>query len=96
MTNPSLPPVVYLPTGAHSGTDTEETTVELRRTGDGRVALVAFSAVDRLVAGCGEHQPWMMVRTEHLPTLYDAQPYDVIMLDGVIPEELRHPGAAGA
>ncbi|PRX44336.1 hypothetical protein B0I33_112214 [Prauserella shujinwangii] len=90
MTNPSLPPVLYLPTSDASG---EQTNVELRRTEDGRVALIAFSAVDRLVYGCGEHQPWVMVRTEHLDKIYEAQPYDVIMLDGFIPDELRHTGS---
>ncbi|WP_199434006.1 SAV_915 family protein [Qaidamihabitans albus] len=88
MTNPALPPVVYLPTGDRSG---DETSVELRRTEDGRTALLAYSALDRLVDGCGQHQPWAMVRTEHLDKLYEAHPYDVIMLDGAIPEELRHP-----
>ncbi|MEU6643791.1 SAV_915 family protein [Saccharomonospora sp. NPDC046836] len=96
MTNPHLPPVVYLPTGRHAGTDTTDATVELRRTEDGRLALLAFSAIDRLVEGCGEHQPWMMVRTEHLQELHQARPYDVILLDGVIPGELRHTSAQWA
>ncbi len=90
MTNPELPPVVYVPTGPHSGPDTAEANVELRRTEDGRLALLAFSAVDRLVEGCGEHQPWMMLRTEHLKNLHEAQPYEVILLDGAIPAALRH------
>ncbi|MFC4004169.1 SAV_915 family protein [Prauserella oleivorans] len=96
MTNPHLPPVVYLPTGPHAGPDTAETHVQLRRTRDGRLALLAFSAVDRLVEGCGEHQPWMLVRTEHLPKLHESQPYDVILLDGAIPEELRQAAPPGA
>ncbi|MBK1788829.1 SAV_915 family protein [Prauserella cavernicola] len=90
MTNPHLPPMLYLPTGPHAVDGTGETTVELRRTEDGRVALLAYTAVDRLVECCGEHQPWLMVRSEHLPKLHERQPYDVIVLDGEIPTEWRH------
>ncbi|PXY19796.1 SAV_915 family protein [Prauserella endophytica] len=96
MTNPHLPPVLYLPTAPIAADGTGETTVELRRTGDGRIALLAYTALDRLVECCGEHQPWLMVHTEHLPKLHERQPYDVILLDGEIPEELRRTAATRA
>ncbi|WP_158892034.1 SAV_915 family protein [Amycolatopsis anabasis] len=88
MTNPNLPPVVYLPTAAHPRNS--ENAVELRQLDDGRKALLAYSALDRLVKCCGDHQPWALVDTEHLPALYAAQPYDVIYLDYDLPEHLRH------
>ncbi|KID29085.1 SseB protein N-terminal domain [Prauserella sp. Am3] len=89
VTNPQLPPVVYLPTGPHHGTATEQADIELRRTPDGRLALLAYSAVDRLVECCGPHQPWMLVQTSDLPALHESQPYELILLDAEIPEELR-------
>lgn len=91
VTNPQLPPVVYLPTGSHDGRHTLQTDVELRRTPDGRLALLAYTAVDRLVECCGEHQPWMLVQTSDLQALHESQPYDVILVDAEIPEDLRHP-----
>ncbi|OLT44712.1 hypothetical protein BJF85_19775 [Saccharomonospora sp. CUA-673] len=91
MTNPQLPPVVYLPTGPHDGEATQQADIELRRTPDGRLALLAYSAVDRLVECCGPHQPWILAQTSDLPKLHERQPYEMILLDAEIPEELRHP-----
>ncbi|WP_460525543.1 SAV_915 family protein [Flindersiella endophytica] len=28
---------------------------------DGRTALLVYSALDRLVTNCGEHQPWVVL-----------------------------------
>ncbi|HKN55675.1 MAG TPA: SAV_915 family protein [Amycolatopsis sp.] len=89
MTNPNLPPALYLPTGPVSRKD-EGASIELRRTPDGRTALVAFTALDRLIECCGKHQPWILVNTEHLPKIHAARPYDLIVLDSPLPAELRH------
>ena len=95
VTNPALPPALYLPTGAAAATASGDpgASIELRRTPDGRTALVAFTALDRLIECCGEHQPWILVNTEHLPKIHAAKPYDLIVLDSPLPEELRHPGS---
>ncbi|WP_215547691.1 SAV_915 family protein [Amycolatopsis sp. CA-230715] len=90
MTNPTLPPVLYVPT-SRPGPGGEEAHVELRRTGDGRTVLMAYSALDRLVSCCGEGQAWVLIGTEHLPKIHERLPYDVIFLDTDIPEDLRHP-----
>ncbi len=92
VTNPALPPALYLPTGpaAPESADTASANIELRRTPDGRTALVAFTALDRLIDCCGEHQPWILVNTEHLPKIHAATPYDLIVLDSPLPEPLRH------
>lgn len=92
VTNPNLPPALYLPAGTRS-TDDKGPAIELRRTEDGQTALVAFSTLDRLVEGCGAHQPWILVSTEHLPKLHQAQPYDLILLDSPLPHDLRHTSA---
>jgi len=46
--------------------------------------------VQRLVECCGPHQPWALVKSEHLGRVHQAQPYDLIVLDSDLPEELRH------
>lgn len=90
MTNPQLPSVVYLPTGPHDGDRTHQADVELRRTPDGRLALLAYTSVDRVVECCGPHQPWIRVQSDDLPKLHRSHPYDLILLDEEIPAELRH------
>ncbi|MBB5855058.1 SAV_915 family protein [Amycolatopsis umgeniensis] len=89
MTNPGLPNALFLPT-AKKPKDFTRAEIELRRTSDGRMALIAFSSVQRLVECCGEHQPWALVKAEHLGRVYQVQPYDLIVLDSDLPEELRH------
>ncbi len=89
VTNPGLPNSLFLPT-AKKPKDFTSAEIELRPTKDGRMALIAFSSVQRLVECCGPHQPWALVRAEHLGRVYQAQPYDLIVLDSDLPEELRH------
>jgi hypothetical protein len=92
VTNPNLPTALYLPTGVQSDEDTG-TAIELRRTEDGRTALVAYSTLDRLIDGCGEHQPWVLVSTRYLPKIHQAHPYDLIVLDSPLPQGMRHTSA---
>lgn len=48
-----VPPMLYLPVQD----DAElEKTVALRRLVDGRIGLIAFTALDRLVSACGNNQ----------------------------------------
>ena len=90
----SVPPVLFLPT-VEVAPEGEPIQIELRTTSDGKVALLAYSAMDRLVDGCGPHQPFAVVRTESLEELKASQPFDVVYFDMVVPEELRH-GPAGS
>jgi hypothetical protein len=84
---PTVPPVLYLPTsGTASGPD--QVGIELRDTNDRRRALLAYTALDRLVDCCGPHQPWALYPTERLGEL--GVEYDVIYLDMPIPQELWH------
>ena len=85
---PFVPPALYLPsTGVPNAQGTE---IELRRLRDGRMALLAYTAVDRLVKCMGPNQPWALFLTENLDELAEAQPFDVVMLDQRIPRELWH------
>ncbi|MFI6027821.1 SAV_915 family protein [Amycolatopsis magusensis] len=83
-----FPPAVYLPTGPRYASETEAL-VELRRTPDGRTALLAYSALDRLVNCCGDQQSWVLMRTDKLDKLHAAQPFDVAYLDLEIPATHR-------
>lgn len=82
-----VPPAVYLPVADAGSGQTYE--VEMRPTNDGRVALLAYTALDRLADCCGPHQPWVLYPTDRLEELGQSQPYDVIYLDMPIPEEFR-------
>lgn len=82
----TIPPVVYLPTVSAGGAMHE---VEMRTTNDGRVALLAYTALDRLADCCGAGQSWILAHTSQLGDLGRSQPFDVIYLDMALPPELR-------
>lgn len=83
-----FPPVVYVPCApvqAGSG----EIDVDLRMTRDGRLALLVYSALDRLVTHCGEAQPWTLMRASDLERVRLETGFELVLLDLDIPEELR-------
>jgi hypothetical protein len=84
----TIPPIVYLPTAAPVAHGLIE--VELRRNTAGKLALLAYTALDRLVDCCGPDQPWALHPTAQLHELSTDQPFEVIYLDMQIPLELRH------
>jgi hypothetical protein len=83
-----FPPVVYVPCSPVRTGD-EQLSVDLRRTRDGRLALLVYSALDRLVDCCGDRQPWTVLRTVDLETIRLETGYELIFLDLRIPEEFR-------
>jgi hypothetical protein len=89
---PLVPPVLYLPCKAGSTTDLAM--IEMRELEDGRVALMAYTSLDRLARCCGDQQPWVLFKTESLGELRRDSPYDVVVLDQALPVDLRH-GASG-
>lgn len=84
-----VPPMLYLPTNGRGGERFAE--IEMRRMHDGRVALLAYTAMDRLMNCCGPAQPWVVMETARLGELGQDQPYDVIFLDMELPDEVRRP-----
>ncbi|PRX47000.1 hypothetical protein B0I33_10697 [Prauserella shujinwangii] len=88
----ALPPVVYLPCVEHVR-NPQDAVVEYRRTNDHRVALLVYSALDRLQSCCGDDQPWVVCPTTMLAPLMQAVPFDLVLLDVVIPD--GHRGFAG-
>lgn len=83
-----FPPVVYLPC-AESVSNPEAARVDMRQTRDGRTALLAYSALDRLHTCCGPDQAWILVPTANLARLQVARPFQLLLLDVVIPPERR-------
>lgn len=85
---PTIPPVLYLP--ARPGADENGAEIEMRQLEDGRVALLAYTALDRMARCCGPHQPWVLYQTDQLDTLRVMNPFDIVVFDQPLPEELWH------
>lgn len=83
-----FPPVVYLPCVAQVS-EPDRAEVEMRTTRDGRVALLAYSALDRLHDCCGREQPWIVMPTPALGGLHATRPFDLLLLDVPIPADRR-------
>ena len=78
-------PAYYVPCSTgHDG----QLRVTLRRTIDGRTALLVYSALDRLYAGAGR-VPWALISVPELQNIKHRSPFDVIYQDLRIPEEYR-------
>lgn len=99
MTDPAhaFPPIVYVPCALVQNSErqsSKEMTIELRQTRDGRLALLVYSAMDRLIAHCGPAQPWTILASKDLEQVRLATGFELVLLDLDIPEELRHTGDA--
>lgn len=83
----AAPPVVYLPVDVDdNGTITD---FRMIRLGDGRIALLGYTALDRFVDAWGEHQSWMLFETQKIDEIHKVKPFDLKLLDVVVPEEFR-------
>lgn len=74
-----FPPVVYVPT-----TDEPDPVVRrvlMHRVEDGRTALYAYSAIDRLHSYYVPDAPWLLCDVAALQRLHDQTPYDLLFLD---------------
>lgn len=84
------PPIVYLPCSLDEHGQVAE--IKMARLRDGRVALMAYSALDRLARACGDRHPWVLYDTARLEELRAMKPYDAAYLDVGLPSELRLTG----
>lgn len=82
--------VAYLPSQRLRAEDVEAV-LELRRTVDGELGLLAYSTSDLLVAGCGPGQPWIAVPLDRVGDLVGLSGADVVVWDAGLPEGSRHP-----
>lgn len=83
-----FPPVLYVPCHQHVS-DPSDARVLLNSTRDGRSSLLVYSALDRLHTCMGRDQPWIVIPTSYLSSLKDVAPFDLVLLDVVVPEEAR-------
>ena len=88
----TFPPVVYVPC-APLDQDDEGLSVDLRRTREGKLALLVYSALDRLIICCGEQQPWVVLPTANLEKIRENTDFELILLDIEIPDDFRRHGA---
>lgn len=84
-----VPQQVYI-SSQRLGPGAEEVNLELRPMQDGRLALLAYSSLDLLIAGCGEHQPWIAVPVNRVHDCQQQSGADVVLWDLELPEEMRH------
>lgn len=104
MTDPAVadalrdfPPVVYVPcdtpAGSAPGPNGEvPLEVRMRQTRDGRIALLAYSALDRFHAMVGRDTAWALLTHDGLDQLYAKQPFDLLLMDIEVPEGAREDG----
>lgn len=83
-TTTPIPPVLYVP--CEPGSTADDARLTVRATRDGRRALLAYTALDRLVRCCGEGQPWALVPTAELDA---SASFDLLFLDVSIPAPAR-------
>ena len=84
-----VPPVLYLPMREMPD---DGYVAEVRTLPDGRRALIAYTALDRLAEHCGAAQTWALVQTDGLGVIKDQQPFDVVSFDPFFAEHLLRDG----
>ncbi|WP_053385697.1 SAV_915 family protein [Leucobacter japonicus] len=82
-----VPPILYFP--VVPGADPTQQQFVVRRLTDGRDGLLAYTALDRLATNCGDDQPWVLLPIEQLERIKQAQPFDVVAFDLVVPPDQR-------
>jgi SseB protein N-terminal domain len=85
----AFPPMVYVPCTTPSPPGADTLSIELLHLPDGRTGVPAYSALDRLVAKCGPHQPWVVMPSEKLDEVAEHVAFDFILLDVGLPAEHR-------
>lgn len=78
----TVPPMLYLPAVEHPDGGQYAIVRELT---DGRMGLLAYTALDRLADKCGPNQPWVLVATADLGRIKEVQPFDVVAFDLQVP-----------
>jgi hypothetical protein len=85
---PAGPDMVFVPSEPVNAR-TGQARLQLRRIRDGRLAVLAYTSLDLLVAGCGESQGWIAAPVEQLEKLQPLAGFDVIALDVDLPDDWR-------
>lgn len=85
-----VPPALYLPIVDNPSGEGQRAVV--KKLADGRLGLLAYTALDRLADKCGPEQPWMLVMTSELGRIKEGQPFDVVAFDIDVPWSQRSEG----
>ncbi|NTW38485.1 MAG: hypothetical protein HGA44_01130 [Cellulomonadaceae bacterium] len=84
-----VPPVLYVPVRPHPDIGNYP---EVRTLADGRLALLAYTALDRLADACGENQPWVLLSVSELGVIKAEHAFDVVAFDPQLPAVLLKDG----
>ena len=91
-----FPPVVYVPCNKMSTEPGPDGRVSLeilmRMTRDGRVALLAYSALDRFHSLIGRTTDWALLTHDGLDEVFARQPFDLLLMDVEVPADSREDG----
>ncbi|WP_317493934.1 SAV_915 family protein [Haloechinothrix sp. LS1_15] len=88
----AFPPVVYTPTATVWDGGEEPPALVLRQMDDGEVAMLVYTSLEALAAGCGQGQPYVSIRSEGLPEFQYWLGLDRLIWDAVLAPELRQHG----
>jgi hypothetical protein len=91
-----LPDTVFVPTEQLYVDAAQEVVLELRALEGGRIAMLVFTSLMRLVGGCGEGQPWVAVQANMIPAMQAYTEADTVIVDAELPAELRRTVTGGA
>lgn len=80
--------LVFVPADVPSGPDSGAQ-LQLRHMEDGRLAVLAYTSLELLVAGCGPRQSWIAAPVEELETLQSLAGFDVIAVNVELPQAWR-------
>jgi hypothetical protein len=71
-------------------TPTDQVWPELRRADDGQLLLLTYTSLHELVAGCGQHQPWVLVPVDWLARIRSECRFDAVAVNAALPASARH------
>lgn len=78
------PDVVYVPSQRVQLGD-EQAQLELRRTDEGSVVLMAYTSPEALVRACGPDQPWVALLSDTVDALLPGLGVTAVLLDHPLP-----------
>lgn len=67
----------------------EQVQLEMREREDGSTALLAYTSLERLVAGCGKEQPWVAVHSGEIEDIQQQANFDLVAFDVELPTDMR-------
>ena len=76
---PNLPPVLYVPTSAP--TPDGRAHIAMTPLADGRLAVFAYSAIDRLAEYYATEAPWALLTIADLQRAHADVPFDLLLVD---------------